>query len=72
MNATDADGYAVYYHSFAVDIGNVNKYTITKDILPDEVNTISIRAYQDLLGAASETSIVKYQPSEFNTYDYRL
>ena len=67
VDATDADGYVVYYGSSSVDVGNVNEYTITEDIQPDTEYTISVRAYQDFLGAASKTTTVTTQPSEINT-----
>ena len=64
VDATEADGYAVYYDSYAADVGNVSEYTITKHILPGTMYTILIRAYQDLLGAASKLSTVTNQPSK--------
>ena len=67
VDVTDADGYVVYYGSSPVDVGNVNEYTITKDIQPESEYTISVRAYQDFLGAASKTTTVKTQPSEIST-----
>ena len=58
MNAADADGYVVYYttstvSTSAVDVGNVTQYTLG-GLVPHQNYTITVRAYQDLLGPASE------------------
>ena len=57
MNATDANGYIVYYttsteSTSAVDVGNVTQYTLG-GLVPHRNYTITVRAYQDLLGPAS-------------------
>ena len=57
MNAADADGYIVYYSTStestsAVDVGNVTQYTLG-GLDPHQNYTITVRAYQDLLGPAS-------------------
>ena len=66
VNATDADGYVVYYNaSNKVDIGNKREHTITS--LQPNINYITmVRAYQDLLGPASGPLIIKTQASELN------
>ena len=58
VNTADADGYIVYYTSStestnAVDVGNVTQYTLG-GLVPHQGYTITVRAYQDLLGPASE------------------
>ena len=57
MDAADADGYVVYYNTCtestsAVDVGNVTQYTLG-GLVPHRSYTITVRAYQDLLGPAS-------------------
>ena len=54
MNAADADGYVVYLNTTtsAVDVGNVTQYTLG-GLVPHQNYTITVRAYQDLLGPAS-------------------
>ena len=57
MNASDADGYVVYYKTStestsAVDVGNVTQYTLG-GLVPHQNYTITVRAYQDLLGQES-------------------
>ena len=66
----DADGYVIYYASssgpgMSVKImgGSVNEHTL-EDLTPATSYTISIRAYQDILGPASETIIVMTNASE--------
>ena len=54
MDAADADGYVVYYNTStestsAVDVGNVTQYTLG-GLVPQQNYTITVRAYQDLLG----------------------
>ena len=63
MNAADADGYVVYYNTStgstsAVDVGNVTQYTLG-GLAPQQNYTITVRAYQDLLGPASTPIEVK-------------
>ena len=59
MNATDADGYVVYnrqlgttVNTSAVDVGNVTQYTL-RGLVPGNTYSITVRAYQDLLGPES-------------------
>ena len=66
----DADGYVLYYASgsgpdMSVKIvgGSVSEHTI-EGLTPDTTYTISIRAYQDILGPASETVIVMTNATE--------
>ena len=68
MNASDADGYVVYYNTStestsAVDVGNVTQYTLG-GLVPHRNYTITVRAYQDLLGPASEELEVATLKSE--------
>ena len=52
MNATDADGYIIYYKAGTdcrKDVGNTTQYTL----LIVESTTFTVRAYQDLLGPNS-------------------
>ena len=54
VNASDADGYVVYYSTStgstsAVDVGNVTQYTLG-GLAPGYHYNITVRAYQDLLG----------------------
>ena len=54
INATDADGYVVYYEArteYQKDVGNTTQYTLTE--LNVNSTTITVRAYQDLLGPPS-------------------
>ena len=67
VDTTDADGYAVYYSGYAADVGNASEYKITRHIMPGTMYTISIRAYQDLVGAESDKLSVETQQSELNT-----
>ena len=66
VDATDADGYVVYYNTTtgpddsAVDVGDVTQYTLGRLQVFDTYN-ISIRAYQDLLGPATMPLIVTIQ-----------
>ena len=60
----DADGYVIYYASgsgpgMSVKVmgDSVNQHAI-EDLTPNTSYTISIRAYQDILGPASETIVV--------------
>ena len=60
----DADGYVIYYASgsgpgMSVKVmgGSVNQHTI-EDLTPATLYTISIRAYQDILGPVNETIVV--------------
>ena len=57
MGAIDADGYVVYSSqqsgvSTAVDVGNVTQYMV-RELIAGNTYSISVRAYQDLLGQAS-------------------
>ena len=54
-NASDADGYVVYHNTTTgltsgVDVGNVTQHTLT-GLLPQQTYIITVRPYQDLLGA---------------------
>ena len=60
----DADGYVIYYASgngpsMSVKVmgGSVGEHTL-EDLTPGTLYTILIRAYQDILGLASEPIIV--------------
>ena len=63
MNATDADGYVIYFEQLpkalcttnttAVDVGNTTQYTLRGVILKGSYS-ITVRAYQDLLGPESD------------------
>ena len=69
VNATDADGYVVYFKQLsdaydnslqtrnrtAVDVGNTTQYTL-RGIIPVCIYSITVRAYQDLLGPESVLS----------------
>ena len=66
----DADGYVIYYASgsgpgMSVKVigGSVNQCTI-EDLTPGTLYTISIRAYQDILGPASDTIVVMTNASQ--------
>ena len=66
----DADGYVIYYASasgpgMSVKImgGSVTEHTL-EGLTPRTLYNISIRAYQDILGPASETIIVMTNASE--------
>ena len=57
VNASDADGYVVYYNvstesTSAMDVGSVTQYTLGGLALGYAYN-ITVRAYQDLLGPIS-------------------
>ena len=61
VNASDADGYVVYstqvpfnVNTTAVDVGNVTQYTL-EGMVPGNRYTITVRAYQDLLGPQGES-----------------
>ena len=65
MNPTDADGYIVYFEQLseddplhatnttAVDVGNTTQYTLS-GVIPKCTYSITVRAYQDLLGPESD------------------
>ena len=60
-SAGDADGYVVYRNTSTgltsgVDVGNITQHTLT-GLLPQQIYTISVRPYQDLLGPRSETVV---------------
>ena len=60
MNATDADGYVVYYEArikYQKDVDNTTQYTLT-DLNFVRTNII-VRAYQDLLGPPSSVLSVE-------------
>ena len=66
----DADGYAIYYASGSgpgmsvkVMVGSVGEHTV-EDLSPATLYTISIRAYQDILGPASDAILVMTNSSE--------
>ena len=70
----DADGYVIYYASgngpdMSVKIvgGSVSEHTI-EGLTPGTTYTISIRAYQDILGPASETIIIMTNATEGTHY----
>ena len=67
VDATDADGYVVYFepslnendnplcttNRTAVDVGNTTQYTL-RGVIPECTYSITVRAYQDLLGPESD------------------
>ena len=60
VNATtDADGYVIYFEQLcttnitAVDVGNTTQYTLS-GVIPGYTYSITVRAYQDLLGPESD------------------
>ena len=67
VNAVDADGYVVYLkppsdayddplfitNRTAVDVGNTKQYTLI-GVIPECTYSITVRAYQDLLGPESD------------------
>ena len=66
----DADGYVIYYASgsgpgMSVKVmgASVTEHTL-EDLIPCTLYTIFIRAYQDILGPASETIVVMNNTSE--------
>ena len=58
INATEADGYVVYYETAttevtnATDVGNITQYALGEHER-GKMHIFSVRAYQDLLGIAS-------------------
>ena len=69
----DADGYIIYYASgsgqaMSVKVmgGSVDEHTL-EDLTPNTSYTISIRAYQDILGPASDAIIVMTNKSSQGT-----
>ena len=66
----DADGYILYYASgdgpdMSVNVvgGSVSEHTI-EGLTPNTFYNISIRAYQDILGPASQEIVIKTNSSE--------
>ena len=67
----DADGYVIYYASetsgpgMSVKVmgGSVTEHTLV-DLIPGTLYNISIRAYQDILGPASDTISVMTNASQ--------
>ena len=66
----DADGYVIYYVSgsgpgMSVKVMGctVNQHTI-EDLTPATLYTIYVRAYQDILGPASDTIVVMTNASQ--------
>ena len=66
----DADGYVIYFASgsgpvmsLKVKGGSINEHTL-EGLTPSTLYTISIRAYQDILGQASDNIIVMTNASE--------
>ena len=73
MDPTDADGYVVYYSTLpqqpiaSLDVGDATSYTI--DMLTSGTSyNVTVRAYQDLLGSASQPIMVTTEQSEFYYY----
>ena len=78
MNASDADGYVVYasiqytssHLSSAIDVGNRTQHTLVSKPPPLYGYNITVRAYQDLLGPASEPMLIPTIDCKFNAYYY--
>ena len=67
MNAADADGYVVYstatnVPNTTVDVGNVTQYTLG-GLESGEQYSITVRAYQDLLGPETKDGVTPVIPS---------
>ena len=54
-DTSDADGYVVYYNGTAKLIVGDVKETILDGLIPGTSYSITVRAYQDILGPASMT-----------------
>ena len=55
-NTSDADGYAVYYNGTAkLVVGGDMKETTLDGLIPGTSYSITVRAYQDILGLPSTT-----------------
>ena len=66
-NTSDADGYVVYVNdSTAHNVIGSNNTSVTLDgLIPETSYSITVRAYQDILGPPSIPLIVKTDISEF-------
>ena len=55
-NTSDADGYVVYYNGTAkLVVGGDTKETTLDGLIPGTSYSITVRAYQDILGPPSTT-----------------
>ena len=54
-NTSDADGYVVYYNGTAKLVGGDMKETTLNRLIPGTSYSITVRAYQDILGPPSAT-----------------
>ena len=54
-DASDADGYVVYYNGTAKLVGGDMKETTLDGLIPQTSYSITVRAYQDILGPPSTT-----------------